>query len=295
MKLQGVFAPLATPFDHRGDFRPAKLRDNIGKWNLSSLAGYLIAGSSGEGPLLTADEKVLVWETAAASAAGRLLIAGASAESTRETVLLVNRAAELGYRAALVRTPSYYRTLMSAPDAQKLHFRAVADQARIPVILYNRPQATGIGLEVETVAELSAHPNIAGMLECPGGPARIALLARQLGPGFPVLAGSAAELWPSLEAGACGAVVSLANPAPYGVIALWEAFRAREEETGQELQQKIRPAARLIENRLGIPGMKCAMDLNGYYGGPPRLPLCLPGAAARQEIEQAFAPLRDWS
>jgi 4-hydroxy-2-oxoglutarate aldolase len=111
--------------------------------------------------MLSAEEKVQLWEMVARHAApDKLLIAGAGAESVRETVCMANRAAELGYRAALVLTPHYYKNLLDRADAQMLYYRAVADQTRIPVIIYNLPQSTGVDIPAEAVARLSGHPNI---------------------------------------------------------------------------------------------------------------------------------------
>jgi 4-hydroxy-2-oxoglutarate aldolase len=92
--------------------------------------------------------------------------------------------------------------------------------------------------------------------------------------------------------GACGAILAFANAAPYAAITIWEAFRTREMEAAADWQRRISTAARLVTTVYGIPGLKHAMDLNGYYGGPPRLPLVPPGPQARAEIEAAFREIR---
>ena len=106
MKLQGIFPPIATPFNHEGDIWKVKVQHNIEKWNLTGLAGYVVCGSTGESVMLTTEEKIQLWEWVAQYAAPeKLLIAGTGVESVRETVALTNRAAEIGYKAAMVRTP----------------------------------------------------------------------------------------------------------------------------------------------------------------------------------------------
>ena len=293
MKLQGIFPPIATPFDHNGDIYPAKVRHNVEKWNKTALSGYVVMGSTGESVMLTTDEKTAMWELVAQYAAPeKLLIAGTGVESVRETVALTNRAAEMGYKAALVRTPHYYKNLVNRAAAQELYFRAVADQARIPVIVYNFPQATGVDIPVEAVVALSEHPNVIGIKESSGNLAKIMQTIREARAGFQVLVGSAPTLWPSLLMGACGAILAYANAAPYSTIAIWEAYRAREDAAGLDWQNRIGRAAALVTTKHGIPGLKYAMDLNGYYGGPPRLPLCVPGEAAKREIEEAFRDLK---
>ena len=98
----------------------------------------------------------------------KLLIAGTGMESVRETVSLTNRAADIGYKAVMVRTPHYYKNLINNSAAQMLYFRAVADHAKVPLIIYNWPQATGIDIAPEAVAELSHHPNIIAVKESSG-------------------------------------------------------------------------------------------------------------------------------
>jgi 4-hydroxy-2-oxoglutarate aldolase len=293
MKLQGIFPPIATPFDHNGDIYPAKVRHNVEKWNRTALSGYVVMGSTGESVMLTADEKYTMWELVAKHAAPeKLLIAGTGMEGVRETVALTNRAAEMGYKAAMVRTPHYYKNLVNRADAQALYFRAVADQSRIPLIIYNWPQATGVDIPVEAVVALSEHPNVIAIKESSGNLEKVMQMIREVKHGFQVLVGSAPTLWPSLLMGASGAILAYANAAPYSVIAIWEAWRTREEAAGLDWQNRIGRPSALVTTKYGIPGLKYAMDLNGYYGGPPRLPLVAPTPEAKKEIEEAFRDLK---
>src|SRR5258708_15336089 len=103
MKLHGIFPPITTPFDHAGELYMSKVQHNIDKWNRTGLAGYVVCGSTGESVYLTTEEKIRLWEwVAEAAAPEKLLIAGTGVESVRETVELTNRAASLGYKAAMV-------------------------------------------------------------------------------------------------------------------------------------------------------------------------------------------------
>jgi len=293
MKLQGIFPPIATPFDHEGNLYLSKIQHNVEKWNRTALSGYVVMGSTGESVMLTAEEKTTVWEQVAKHAAPeKLLIAGTGMESVRGTVHLTNHAASLGYKAVMVRTPHYYKNLLNRGDAQMLFFRAVADQAKVPVIIYNWPQATGIDIPADAVAALSEHPNIIAIKESSGNLEKVMQMTREVRSGFQVLVGSAPTLWPSLLMGACGAILAYANAAPYSVIAIWEAYRTREEAAGLDWQNRIGRPAALVTTKYGIPGLKYAMDLNGYYGGPPRLPLAPPTPEARREIEEAFREIK---
>jgi 4-hydroxy-2-oxoglutarate aldolase len=293
MKLQGIFPPITTPFNTEGEIWKQKLQHNVEKWNLTGLSGYVVCGSTGESVALTAEEKIQLWEWVAQwASADKLLIAGTGVESVRETVALTNRAAGIGYKAAMVRTPHYYKNLIDNGAAQMLYFRAVADQAKIPIFIYNWPQITGVDIPAEAVAELSHHPNIIAIKESSGNLDKISRMVREVKKGFQVLTGSAPTLAQALAAGASGAVLAFANAAPYATISIWEAHRTREPEAALDWEKRISNAALLVTVKYGVPGLKYAMDLAGYYGGPPRLPLIVPTPEAKKEIEQAFADLR---
>ena len=293
LKLHGIFPPIATPFNHEGDIYQAKVEHNVTKWNKTALAGYVVCGSTGESVYLTFEEKLQLFELVAKHAApDKLLLCGTGVESVRETVELTNKAAEIGYKAAMVRTPHYYKSLVNNGPAQALYYRAVADQSKIPLMIYNWPQATGVDIPADTVAALSEHPNIIAIKESSGNIEKVMQMIRETRPGFQVLVGSAPTLAPSFAVGAVGAVLAYANAAPYSTIAIWEAHRQREFEAAMDWQRRIARAAVLVTVKYGIPGLKYAMDLNGYYGGPVRLPLVPVGPDAKQEIEEAFADLK---
>jgi 4-hydroxy-2-oxoglutarate aldolase len=293
IKLSGIFPPIPTPFNHSGDLYIPKIRSNVEKWNMTTLAGYVVSGSTGESVYLTEAEKLLLWEEVAKyTPTQKLLLAGTGMESVRETIHLTNLAAELGYKCAMVRTPHYYKNLLNNLEAQALYFRAVADQAKIPLMIYNWPQTTGIDISVETVALLSEHPNIIAIKESSGNMEKLEALLKAVKPGFQVLNGSAPNLAASLRAGAVGAVLAYASAAPFSCLTIAEAVMKREYDAAEDWQKRIHEAALLVTVKYGIPGLKYAMDFNGYYGGPPRLPLLPVARAAQLEIETAFHNLR---
>lgn len=293
MQLRGIYPPIATPFDHNGELYIAKIHHNIGRWNRTKLAGYVVCGSTGESVMLTEAEKIRLWEECAKAAdSSKLLIAGTGVESVKETVSLTNRAAEIGYKAAMVRTPHYYKNLCPKPETQKLYYRAVADQSRIPLIIYNWPQTTGVDIPPDAVAQLADHPNIIAIKESSGNVEKLMELIRIVPEGFQVLTGSAPTLYPSLQLGAVGAILAFSNAAPFLCLSIEEAVRTREYKAAQELQDLASPAAVAVTTKYGVPGLKYAMDLQGYYGGNPRLPLTPPSPEARKQIEEVFRGIK---
>jgi 4-hydroxy-2-oxoglutarate aldolase len=288
LKLQGVFVPVATPFDHRGDLYVAKIHYNVSRWNRTRLAGYVVGSGCGESRTLSWDEKRTLWQQAASACDGeKLLLAGVSMDGVRETLREIECARTLGYVAALVEAPQHPRPWVEDARTQATYFRAVADQAKVPLVIVNPKPGTAARLSAETVLLLARHPGIAGVVEASGDPGAIGNLIENAAEDFQVLAGESASLCAGLSAGAVGAVPALANAAPFFCLSIEEAVRTRELSGAEELQERARAAANAL-TQYGIAGLKYAMDLRGYYGGNPRLPLLPAGEEAKVEISQAF-------
>lgn len=273
MDLCGVFPALTTPFAPDGSVSIAHLKHNIQQYNRTGLSGYVVMGSTGESVLLSRTEAesvfVAVKETASRD---KKLIAGTGAESTAETIELTKRAAELGYDAALVKTPYYYKPAYK-PENCITHYSSVADASPIPVLLYSVPQFTGVALEPPEVAKLAEHPNIIGIKESSGNVQRVAEIIVSVPRDFQVLVGSAATVHASMTVGACGAILALASALPEKCVALYELIRKGQHEKARELQEVILGASKLVVSECGIAGVKLVMDQRGYRGGLPRLPL----------------------
>lgn len=273
MDLSGVFPALTTPFSSEGSVSIADLKHNIQMYNRIGLAGYVVMGSTGESVLLSKSEmeEVLVAMKESASR-DKKLIAGTGAESTAETIERTKRAAELGYDAALVKTPYYYKPVYK-PEVYFQHYRRVADASPIPVLLYSVPQFTGVALEALEVVALSEHPNIIGIKESSGNVQRVAEIIAGTSRDFQTLVGSAATIYPSLAIGARGAILALGSALPDKCVELYELFRQGKHEKARELQEVILRASKLIVSECGIAGVKYVMDQRRYRGGLPRLPL----------------------
>jgi len=289
--FDAVFPPMATPFAD-GEVDPAAIRSNITAWLRTGIGGVVALGSNGEAPLLDESESDRVVEAAReAIPPGRLLIAGTGRESTRATIAASVSAARRGADAVLVRTPSYYKTRMTM-DAFVRHYAAVADQSPVPVLLYNYPAVTGVSLAPEVIGRLSEHPNIAGIKETGSDTAQVADYVAAARPSFAVVAGSAPTFYPSLCVGACGGILAVACVVPEICVALLEHFRAGRHREARTLQQRLTPLARLVTSTHGVPGLKAAMDLAGYVGGEPRLPLGRPPADAISHIRRELTTLQ---
>lgn len=285
MDLHGVFAPLTTPFAADGSLAVDRLRENIARYNETPLAGYAMNGSTSESVLLLWSEVYRVWETAKKYAAsGKILIAGTGAESTAETIAHTARAAEVGFDAALVRTPSFYKPAIN-DEMLAEHYLRVADAAGIPVLVYSVPIFTHVTVEASLIARVSKHPNIVGMKDSSGNVEGVAKIIAAAPKSFQTLVGSASTFYESLERGACGAILAVADALPEMCCEIWQSFQNGRPERARELQQKLTGAGKMFGPQYGIAGLKYALDRRGYYGGPARPPLLPVAEAGRREIE----------
>lgn len=291
MDLQGVFAPLTTPFGPDGSVVLDRLRENIARYNETALAGYAMNGSTSESVLLLWSEVYRVWEIAKKyAAAGKTLIAGTGAESTAETIEHTARAASLGFDAALVRTPSFYKPAIN--DAMLAeHYIRVADAARIPVLIYSVPIFTHITVEASLIARVGTHPNIIGMKDSSGNVEGVAKIIAAAPKTFRTLVGSASTFYDSLERGACGAILAVADALPEMCCEIFQAFQNRQAERARVLQEKLTTAGKMFGPQYGIAGLKYALDRRGYYGGPARPPLLPVSEAGRREIDAMLGSL----
>ncbi|MFZ0481714.1 MAG: dihydrodipicolinate synthase family protein [Terriglobales bacterium] len=388
MLLSGIFPPITTPFYPTGEVYYKKLESNVERYSRTPVAGIVIQGSTGEAILLSDQERRDVLKCAIAAAAPhKVMIAGTGIESAIETLRLTEYAATLGYDAAMVRTPHYYKKQM-LPANLLAFYRTIADQSALPIVIYNFPQATGYDIPAEVVIELANHPNIVAIKESSGNldkvkamvegtrhikraatvtetfaavtprmikaseaDARqkqekesrelvpIAVLAgaatsshvgtdrvgtdhvgtgalarpaerssappsssgvsvvgnlktRQKEVGFQVLVGAAHQLEPSLALGAVGAILAFACPAPTACYEIYAALKEGDTALAREKQDRVKQPAQRVVGDLGVPGVKYAMDLNGYYGGPARLPFLPLTGDQKAEIEKLMATIR---
>ena len=291
MNLHGIFPPLTTPFAPDGIVALEHLRENIARYNRIGLAGYVVNGSTSESVLLRWEEIYRIWEAARQTAApGKTMIAGTGAESTAETVEHTNRAASLGYDAALVRTPSFYKPAINEETLAE-HYLRVAEAARIPILVYSVPIFTHVQVEAPLIARVSKHPNIIGMKDSSGDVPGVVKIIAAAPKSFRTLVGSAATLYESLEGGAIGAILALACSFPELCVEIYEASRGGNSARARSLAQKLIVPAKMLGPQYGIAGLKYAMDRLGYHGGPPRGPLLPVSDAAKHEIDAMLAIL----
>jgi len=270
-KLSGVFAPLTTPFDEKGNLLLDPLASNIRRLNQSKLRGYLVLGTNGEFKSISEVERRKVLETVIrVSAKDKVIMAGTGRESTQQSIVDTKEAAAMGVHFASLIAPSFFAKKMT-DQALLRHFRLIADSSPIPVLLYNNPDVAVVTFSTGLIGEISKHPNIIGMKDTSKGNFASYLLAA--GPDFNLLAGSATFFLEALIMGGVGGVLSIANFAPEACCKVYDLWKAGKLEEAKAEQYKLMALNQRVSGRFGVAGVKAAMDLTRYYGGPPRAPL----------------------
>jgi 4-hydroxy-2-oxoglutarate aldolase len=287
--LRGIFAPITTPFEATtGELDHAGMARNVSRLASTDLAGLVLFGTTGEGPLVDEEERKKVLERVRTAVPDMLILAAAWAESTRTATRLAGDAAAAGADAVLVAPPSYYRPQLT-PEAVREYYVAVADASPLPVILYQiPPDYSGIELQTGLVAELALHPNIVGIKDSRGDLKALGELIETCPRDFAVMVGSGAVLYGALEAGSMGGILAVADLAPAWCCDL-VAFRSRGDHVrAGELQERLAVISRRIVGPFGVPGVKAALDLLGQTGGPLRSPLRALGERDRSGIRETL-------
>jgi len=286
MDIQGLIPPIPTPFDDQERLALDQLRSNLERWNTCGFSGYVVLGSNGEFVHLTERERLSALEVARDAIPPNLLfIAGCSFQSTAETIIYLKQAARLGANAALVNAPFYYKSAMTA-SRLLAHFRRVADESPIPILLYNVPQFTGLTLPVQTVAQLAEHSNIWGIKDSSGDIGVLSNILRLTPETFRVLIGSASAFFPGLALGAHGAVLAVSSIAWEACLEIMRAVHSGRHRRARDLSLRLLPVAAAVTTQFDIGGLKAALELRGFYGGPPRSPLTSLCEEARAELQQ---------
>jgi 4-hydroxy-tetrahydrodipicolinate synthase len=286
--LRGAFTALVTPFTAEGALDEDALRRLV-RWQvLAGIDGLVPVGTTGEAPTLTPAERdrviAITVETVAERASrGRVpVVAGTGTNDTTATIVATRRAAELGADAALVVAPYYNR-----PDGRMLeaHFRAIADEGDLPIVVYNVPSRTGTNVPADVFLRLAEHPRVIAIKEASGNLEQIARICRDRPRDVAVLAGDDAWTLPILALGGDGVVSVAGNEIPGELVGLCDAAQAGDWDGARRIHERWLPL--FLANFAGGPNpvpVKAALELMGLLDEDavrmPLLPLAADARAA---------------
>lgn len=271
--LRGVIVALITPFHEDGSVNLAALEQLVDFLLGAGVHGLFVNGTTGEGPLLTPDERRTVAETVVRRARGRVpVIVQAGTPVTAETIAQVHHARACGADAAALLCPYYYRL---DNDALIEHFCTVADSVPdYPLYLYNIPQRTGNTISPEVTAAVAERcPNVVGEKDSSGDLSGIIAKQRTRGGDFEVLIGSDGLVLSSLVAGVQAAVSGNANVFPDLFVALFQAYWDGDLVAARAVQEKIHIVRAALRDGADLSLIKGMLAHRGIPAGPVRPPL----------------------
>jgi dihydrodipicolinate synthase/N-acetylneuraminate lyase len=280
-----LLVALITAFKEDGDLALDDHAHNVAHLMERGVEGFLIGGSTGEGPYLEEGERQQLVATAREVAGEDAFLMGATAaQSTRAASLQIDEIAAGGADAALVLTPT--SLVRGNHVAVRRFYAEVADASPIPVLLYSVPRVTGYELPVDVIASLASHPTIIGLKDSGGRPYRMQEVANSVAADFIQFAGASAAIAPSIAAGAYGAITASTNYIPVRIDYLVES--ARHAEGDVEGQQAAIAAVTKVVELHGVVGTKAAAVLSGMRSASVRRPLVALDSSAVAEIRNVI-------
>jgi 4-hydroxy-tetrahydrodipicolinate synthase len=267
--LGEVLTAIVTPFKDDGSIDYERFRE-LGQYLVESGSdGLVVAGTTGESPTLTDDERLELFRVAVDTLDGRgTVVAGTGTYSTAHSVHLTRAAHELGVDGFLVVTPYYNKP---PPRGIVEHFRAVGAESDRPIVVYNIPGRVVINIEPETICDLAEIPTVAAVKQANDDldQARRILAETDLD----LYAGDDNLIYPFLELGGIGGVCVHTHVVGPQVKELVRSFRNGDAETAKRLDEELAPAYELLKVQTNPIAIKTALNLLGHDVGGLRLPL----------------------
>jgi 4-hydroxy-tetrahydrodipicolinate synthase len=283
-----VITAMATPFKEDGSLDLDGARTLAEHLVAHGSDGIVVAGTTGEAPTLTHEEKHDLWSAVANEVRGKAaVIAGTGTYSTAESIELTKTAADAGADAVLLVTPYYSRPPQSGLLA---HFKAVAASTKLPCVLYDIPSRTARKIEHPTLLELAKVPNIVGVKDAAGDLAGTAKLAAEA-PGFKIWSGDDALTLPMLAVGGLGVVSVASHLVGHRIAEMVAAHDKGDVEGATRIDHELRPLYEILFITANPIPLKAALRMVGLPAGPVRLPLVEATDAERARIASVLERL----
>jgi 4-hydroxy-tetrahydrodipicolinate synthase len=283
MKLQGSFVALVTPYS-KGEVDLPKVGELVEFHLKNGTSGFCPAATTGEGPVLTPDERAGIIKTVVGMTRGKALVfPGTGTYSTRESIEQTKMAKELGADGALMVTPYYNK-----PTQEGLfrHFEAAARAVNIPIMLYNVPARTSVSLAPETTARLSKIRNIIALKDASGNVEQVTMLRALCD--IQILSGEDSLTFSILCLGGVGVVSVAANVIPKQVAEMTAATLKGDVEKGRQIHDRYFELFKNLFIETNPIPVKSALKKMGMYNGELRLPMCEMSASNEEKLEKTL-------
>ncbi|MGE3062688.1 MAG: 4-hydroxy-tetrahydrodipicolinate synthase [bacterium] len=285
--LKGCCTALITPFNPDYSINLDTLKKQIKRQVESKVSGILACGTTGEAPSLNDKEWADVVKTAVSFKSESLyVIAGSGTNNTEKTIEKTREAKKLGADFALVITPYYNKPNQSG---LLLHFKKVAKECGIDIIIYNVPSRTGVNMLPETAAELSHEKHIIGIKEASGSLTQATEILMKSKKGFVLMSGEDALTLPLMSVGASGVISTISNAVPKEMQSLFELYFADEDEEARKMHEHLYPVAKSLFLETNPVPVKYAMKHLRLDTGILRLPLGELSEKNKTEVEKSLS------
>lgn len=268
--FKGAGSAVPTPFDENG-VNIEEFQKFLKFQIESKIDALIVCGTTGESSTMTKDEKIEVIKCALEVSNGKVpVIAGTGSNNTKEAIEMSKIAEDLGVDGILVVTPYYNKTTQAGLIA---HYKLIADNVNVPIILYNVPSRTGLNINPETCFELSKIPNIVAIKEASGNISQVAQIAHLCGDNLYIYSGNDDQVIPICSLGGLGVISVLSNIKPlYTHDMIWN-FLNEDFESAKRMQLDAIPLINQLFSEVNPIPVKAALNKIGFNFGVPRLPL----------------------
>lgn len=283
-----VLTAMATPFDEHGAVNWNEATRLARHLVDNGSEGIVVAGTTGESPTLSDEEKIRLFRTVKETVGDRaMVVAGTGTYDTKHSIHLSNEAARAGADGLLLVNPYYNRP---SQDGLYAHFRAIAESTRLPCMLYNIPGRTGVNCAPETIARLAEVPNIAAVKEATGNLDQASDIRRRAGEEFLIYSGDDSLTLPILSVGGTGVVSVASHLVGRDIQEMVKSYERGDVRKALQLHLRMLPLFKVLFITTNPVPLKAALNMSGFNVGKPRLPLV---EATPKEKEQIQAVLRD--
>ena len=284
-----VLTAMATPFDESGAVDWEQVTALAKRLVDSGSDGIVVAGTTGESPTLSDEEKIRLFRTVKGAVGGRVVVvAGTGTYDTKHSIHLSKEAERAGSDALLLVNPYYNRP---SQDGLYAHFRTIAESTPLPCMLYNIPGRTGVNCAPETIARLADVPNIAAVKEASGSLDQVSDIRRRTKEDFLIYSGDDSLTLPILAVGGAGIVSVASHLVGREIQQMVRAYEEGEVARALQLHLRLLPLFKVLFITTNPVPLKAALNMSGIKVGKPRLPLVEATAKEKEQIQTVLKEL----
>lgn len=271
MNFGEVLTAMVTPFDHYEEIDYKATKALVNHLIANGTDGLIVAGTTGESPTLTTEEKVDLFKYVVEVVDGRIpVIAGTGSNNTKASISLTKQAEDAGVDGIMLVTPYYNKP---SQDGLYAHFKAIATETKLPIMLYNIPGRSAVNMSVETIVELSKIPNIVSVKEASGDLEAMTQIISRTEDSFTLYSGDDGLTLPVLAIGGQGVVSVSSHIIGNEMKEMVKAYKEGDVGVAASMHQTLLPTMKALFMAPSPSPVKAALNMKGIYVGDVRLPL----------------------